>query len=488
MSLKWRRLVLLRFVFIIAIVSRLTLVDSSKNKITGEYKRLKLANIGSSATIRCSFETFRDQDAVQWSHGEKVVIVDLPFKNEEDNNYATERIDTTASLIIKNTTYHYAGNYTCTQITSAGGKWVDQNWLLIVQDGPYLESITTVMQTKSIPATCCVEFSHAVYHVKYLWSIDIPIFITDKSSDTFAPRVPICSNVSITAKRSYHNKMLKCAITNGLNISSYRRVQVMYPATAVWESPEESTTPLIVENNTYINITCVYDGFPPPNITLQKYNADLEMRWTNTNSFPEPVRRNETHITVTFLYYFASEKSSERLRCFASNNLSDIQGDHGVLVEAFIPATVVILSGPRYSHMGDDITITCASYGRPTPDVSLQKNVVGQWETVNEVSPTIKNATTNPLQLIWEFRLVVNSADTGEYRCHANNTIDTFDDSSALPVEISISLSMFIQKNIQTAVSLLICVLVIIIVIAATSCQSKNILLIVLRLSFVRRG
>lgn len=113
--------------------SSIFISDSSKNKLTGEDRRLQLANIGSSAKIRCSFKTFRDQDAVQWSHGEKIVIVDLPFKNEEDNTYATERIDTTASLIIKNTTYHYAGNYTCTQITSAGGKWVDQNWLLIVQ-------------------------------------------------------------------------------------------------------------------------------------------------------------------------------------------------------------------------------------------------------------------------------------------------------------------------------------------------------------------
>ncbi|XP_071841532.1 uncharacterized protein [Apostichopus japonicus] len=432
MSLKWRRVYLLRFVFIIAVGSTLTLVDSSKIKTTGENERLQLAYIGSSAKIICSFETFHEHDVVQWSHGEKMVITDQPFINEEDSIYSTERIETTASLIIKNIRYHDGGNYKCKQITSAGGQWVVHNWLLIIQDGPFLESIATVMENESISATCCVEFSHAVDHVKYLWSIDIPIFTTNRISNTVAPIVHICSNVLIAAKRSYHNKMLECTIANGLNVSSYRRVKFMYPATSVWKSP---TTPLIVENNTYINITCLYDGFPPPNITLQKYNADLKMRWINTNSFPEPVRRNDTHITVTFLYYFSSENSSERLRCFASNNMSDIQGDHGVLVEAFIPATVVILSGPRYSHMGDDIAITCASYGRPTPDVSLQKNVVGQWETVNEVSPT-KNATTNPLQLIWEFRLVVNSANTGEYRCHANNTIDTFDDSSALPVEI----------------------------------------------------
>ncbi|XP_071842834.1 neural cell adhesion molecule 1-B-like isoform X2 [Apostichopus japonicus] len=473
MSLKWRRVYLLRFVFIIAVGSTFTLVDSSKNKTAGENERLQLAYIGSSAKIICSFETFHEHDVVQWSHGEKMIIAHQPVKNEEDNIYTTENIENTASLIIKNITYHNAGGYKCKKVTSVGGRWVVQNWLLIVQDGPFLESITTVMETESISATCCVEFSHAVNDVKYLWSIDNPIFITNRSSDTVAPRVHICSNVSITAKRSYHNKMLECTIANELNVSSHRRVTVMYPATAVWESPEESTTPLIVENNTYINITCVYDGFPPPNITLQKHNADLEIGWINTNSFPEPVGRNDTHITVTFLYYFSSENSSERLRCFASNNLSDTQGGHGVLVEAFIPAMVVILSGPRFSHVGDNITITCASYGRPMPDVSLQKNVVGEWETVNEVSPT-KNATTNPLQLIWEFRLVVNSADTGEYRCHANNTIDTFDDSSALPVEISISFYLFIQQNIQTAVCLLIGVLVIIIVITGTICQRRN--------------
>lgn len=58
------------------------------------------------------------------------------------------------------------------------------------------------------------------------------------------------------------------------------------------------------------------------------------MGWINTISCPELVRQEGTQILTTFLYHFLPDNLSEKLRCFASNNLSD-NGGNGFLVEAF---------------------------------------------------------------------------------------------------------------------------------------------------------
>lgn len=99
--------------------------DSSIINITKESHRLQLAYFGSSAKIHCSFKIFGDSDPVQWSHGDDVL--------SEESNYKVERNETTATLVIQNTTFNDAGNYMCKKIANDKGKWEIQNWMLSVQ-------------------------------------------------------------------------------------------------------------------------------------------------------------------------------------------------------------------------------------------------------------------------------------------------------------------------------------------------------------------
>lgn len=99
--------------------------DSSIINIAKESHRLQLVNFGSSAKIHCSFKIFGDGDLVLWSHGDEVL--------SEESNYATERNETTATLVIQNTTFRDAGNYMCKKIAKDEGKWEIQNWMLSVQ-------------------------------------------------------------------------------------------------------------------------------------------------------------------------------------------------------------------------------------------------------------------------------------------------------------------------------------------------------------------
>lgn len=109
---------------------------------------------------------------------------------------------------------------------------------------------------------------------------------------------------------------------------------IAVPASATWKPPDQSMTSLIAYSNSSLNVTCVSDGYPPPNVTLQQYEKSSDITWINTLLIPELVKQEETKETWTFPYNFTSGKS-ERLRCFAINNVTYDQNGEGFLVEAF---------------------------------------------------------------------------------------------------------------------------------------------------------
>lgn len=67
--------------------------------------------------------------------------------------------------------------------------------------------------------------------------------------------------------------------------------------------------------------------------------------------------------------------------------------------------------------------IRCETYGRPLPDISLQKKVLDKWGDILDVSPAANNFTLYQRQVTWKFFVgSETSVSAEEYRCEANNT------------------------------------------------------------------
>lgn len=101
--------------------------------------------------------------------------------------------------------------------------------MLSFSDGPILKPISlSAVENETFSAECCAKFTDTSYQVKFVWSIDIPLHTTYKEDlREDQRRNPICSNVSFTAARRHHNKLLSCTIENELNSSTYARINVL---------------------------------------------------------------------------------------------------------------------------------------------------------------------------------------------------------------------------------------------------------------------
>ncbi|PIK54990.1 hypothetical protein BSL78_08129, partial [Apostichopus japonicus] len=354
--------------------------------------------------------------------------------------------------------------------------------------GPNLKYIPLVTENESISANCCVQFTNTVTRVTYLWLLGHPLDTTLRDNFTFYPESSICSNVSFTAKRNDHNQMLECIVVNQLNSSAQHLIQVKFPASATWKPPDQSMTSLIAYNNSSLNVTCVSDGYPPPSVTLQQYKNNSDITWVNTLLIPELLKQEGTEKTWTFLYSFTSG-TSDRLRCFAFNNFTNDQNDDGFLVEAFIPVHVKMLSVRQYHDFGDNVTIRCATRGRPVPNVFLQKRSLDRWETLIQMIPTLTNVTQDITYMTWEFHLIALTMELiGDYRCQANNTLHDYHQSEALSLDMhriilpslltdlfafTDGVDKFIMDNLQAIISTIVGVVVMLTVITAAICQSE---------------
>ncbi|XP_071841797.1 uncharacterized protein [Apostichopus japonicus] len=204
------------------------LQQSMADKQNTVQRQTKLAKVGFPTEITCSFN-FPDRDyyIIWFKNGNHLFqhepAISLDFRID-GRVYTINEQEETALLGIQKVRVGDAGEYYCTAVHTFVGRPMFQYWKINVQDGPIIASTRYVMENETFSAQCCVTFTYSTEPVKYLWSLGIPLATT--FTDNFDGNVT-CSNVSFTAVRGFHNKLLVCTIQNELNSSTNKRINVM---------------------------------------------------------------------------------------------------------------------------------------------------------------------------------------------------------------------------------------------------------------------
>ncbi|XP_071813536.1 uncharacterized protein [Apostichopus japonicus] len=217
---------------------------SSHGRITKRQAvNTRLATVGFSTNITCSFNSSSSEYVLTWKKDGNIIKFYDPQESLHVSDTQGQRFYTitplkrTATLHIKNVTFNDAGDYVCKKTPRVAGNSEVCSWVIIVQ------GTTTVM----------------------------------------------------------------------------------------WKPPSPSTTSIIVERYTCVNITCISEGYPPVNVTLQKYTDNSNKPWMNTDLVPRI--KLEGNQTTWYFVYNLTSATFDRLRCFADNIFTKHTQDQGFLVE-----------------------------------------------------------------------------------------------------------------------------------------------------------
>ncbi|PIK40225.1 putative hemicentin-1-like, partial [Apostichopus japonicus] len=221
-------------------------------------RQTKLAKVGFSTEITCSIDFLDRNYFVIWYKNGKYLFEHEPRMSlnlsRDGRIYTRNEQEDIALLRIQNVSVRDAGEYHCKAVHTSVGKPMFHYWKINVQDGPILSPIRSVRENETFSAQCCVTFTYSTEPVKYLWSIGNPL--TTTFSDNFGGNLT-CSNVSFTAVRAFHNKLVVCTVENELNSSTHERINLMLPPTMKLQiNGHDTNATAVLANGTHVNITC----------------------------------------------------------------------------------------------------------------------------------------------------------------------------------------------------------------------------------------
>ncbi|XP_071843635.1 uncharacterized protein [Apostichopus japonicus] len=222
------------WIFLYVITAGLRQATADKHNVQWQTTRTQLAKAGFPVELTCSFAFTESGYLVSWNKNGVNLVKHDPENSltitRDGRMYNISTQEKTATLRIQDVSFDDAGEYSCRTVFPVNGRPEARYWKLVVQDGPILNSISSVMENQTLSAECCVTFTDSRIQVKYLWSIGVLLVTTYRSNVT---ENPTCSNVSFTATRQHHNKFLVCKIENNLNSSTQERINVTFLATIV---------------------------------------------------------------------------------------------------------------------------------------------------------------------------------------------------------------------------------------------------------------
>ncbi|KAJ8027785.1 Synaptogenesis protein syg-2 [Holothuria leucospilota] len=242
------------------------------------------------------------------------------FKSVIKNNKSN------ASLHISNIIFEDAGEYDCSVTFHRKGPSQSMSWILIVQGRPKINISSLIIENKPTAAECCIKVAFAMNRsdMEIIWRIGREILHSEilpgEHRTTSVTTETVCSNAKLILTQLHHGRMLQCFVRNELHVSGRVRLNVTYLTNAdvIVGSSYNPSDAVKVRKDEIVNITCIFQGNPSPNISLQRRN--MENDWINTSMQTYPVKQTITMTSQTFLYESAQEKSV-RFKCTAYNGI-----------------------------------------------------------------------------------------------------------------------------------------------------------------------
>uniref|UniRef100_A0A8C2G0X7 Neuronal cell adhesion molecule a n=1 Tax=Cyprinus carpio TaxID=7962 RepID=A0A8C2G0X7_CYPCA len=163
--------------------------------------------------------------------------------------------------------------------------------------------------------------------------------------------------------------------------------------------PGTHSTTMVLKGDT-LQLECIADGLPTPDISWSKVNGDLPSGRFSFHSFQKTLKITEV-----------TEADGGDYRCLAKNRLGSNHHIITVVVRAapfWISAPQNLILAPKESGM-----LTCRAEGNPKPTVTLSVNGI-----------PIENSHKDPSRKIENGNIILSDVRTGSssvYQCNASN-------------------------------------------------------------------
>ncbi|PIK42930.1 hypothetical protein BSL78_20210 [Apostichopus japonicus] len=281
-------------------------------------------------------------DGIYW-----VLNNNTSMKDESTmGRHATDRSGSKTYLEISNVKFEDAGFYKCVRYPTDGTSDSKTNRLHVRGDMK-VEVDRNFTLHDTITAKCCVRSTKSEIDVPFVWFISNVWSVNDKFGETIDTDIMYCRNISITSERKFHDNFFGCSISPELNVTSKKPINIFHPASVEWIPLTNTPSPIMVDRNQNVIVTCLSDGIPSPSVLLQKKTS--KNQWMDLPLI-------ETFWNVTDKYwnfsYNITEETTCTLRCFATNDIGEPSASDVITIEVLVDLMAVILANLKLVVIG----------------------------------------------------------------------------------------------------------------------------------------
>ncbi|KAJ8046962.1 Matrix-remodeling-associated protein 5 [Holothuria leucospilota] len=342
-----------------------------------------VAKNGETVHVKCIYNlSLGNIENIVWFHNEnRLMIHDSSIENHiTDRYYPVLPLEkSSATLKILDVRFGDAGVYSCMQYFKTG-RSVKYHSKLQVTGSPIIEMTRkTWTEDESVFSMCCADTALKPEGATIVWSINGEIA---SSSSTFASRnsnedsnyYTFCSNVTFLCNRFQNGKILQCSVLGGINSSTSVTLNILYAPRIKYKGtlPGRRQT-VIAGNNKSVNISCILEGNPKPEVYLEKKISPN--MWGKLPQEPFTTDSDDGILTMyTFTITLFSEQDTGNFRCIANNGIGPelSSTDIHVKFKSDVAVNIVILTSKQL-YVGDTFSISCIAQGYPNPSVQLEK-------------------------------------------------------------------------------------------------------------------
>ncbi|CAG08667.1 unnamed protein product, partial [Tetraodon nigroviridis] len=258
--------------------------------------------------------------------------------------------------------------------------WMDNNFQRLPQSSRVSQSLngdlyfSNVLREDSRNDYICYARFPYTQTIQQKQPITVKVFTMDAINDTMA------------------------ALYNDTDLFSEAPAEERKPSFLIPSGPSSSKTVL---RGHVLEMECIAEGLPTPEISWSKVSGDLPAKRTSFQ-----------HYQKTLRIVNVSESDAGEYRCLARNQLGSVH--HTILVT--VKAAPYWLSGPSQNLVlapGESGVLTCRASGTPKPSITWAMNGI-----------SIENAPADPSRKVEDDTIIFTDVQTGSsavYQCNVSN-------------------------------------------------------------------
>ncbi|XP_066014896.1 hemicentin-1-like [Pocillopora verrucosa] len=385
----------------------LTVQFAPEVTIDGDQKRY-LAN-GTDLLLTCQFNALPTVSEVQWVKDGIVIASTLITPPNGSRVTISHHNESQTQLSIIAVSLEDAGNYTCNVTNNVGSS--SSNWTsIVIQVIPSIEQdpkASPVKERENLTLFCNASGSS----LRISWKKNGSGINPSEDSRILLSRDNVQLTIVNVSRKD--NGAYQCVASNEVGSATSNAAIVNVQLTPAIETHPQAD---LVKEGENLTLFCNATG------------SSLTISWTKNGSAinsDEDVWMRFSTDNEQLAITNVSRKDNGAYRCVASNNVGNATSNAAIVTVRFAPE---ISESPRDTTEveGQTAVFNCVVGGYPTPDVAWEKDGV-ELNVAAHARLSVSFNNGNRQLIITN----VQQSDAGQYRCVANNSLDTVTSSPA---------------------------------------------------------